>query len=384
MAKIGLIQADLHRLGGGQVVCMNVIEALQDDHDIEVLTTGTTDIEGLDEHADTNVRSVQARSLGTLPEYVNRYRGDRFVLLEVALLNRCARQVADEYDLLVSTVNELNLSPPSVQYVHVPQFNRPAVPGESDVDTPVYQLYRRLCKRVAGVDGQNIERGRLLANSEWTAGVTESIYGTRPEVLYPPIKEQQVPQRPWADREDGFVAVGRLDPTKNHERMLRIVDELRDRGREVHLHIVGPADTTEYVRRIRKQIESRPYAFHEGKVSRERLFELLSRHRYGLHAKDFEHFGMAVAEMVLAGAIPFVPRNGGQQEIVDGDDRLLYESIEDAVEKISVVLHDPGQQQSIRKDLPDIEERFGRHRFRARIRRIVDETLSEDTPRVNA
>ena len=51
-----------------------------------------------------------------------------------------------------------------------------------------------------------------------------------------------------------------------------------------------------------------------------------------------EHFGMAPAEMARAGCIVWVPRGGGQMEIVGREPALMYESDDEAVEKISATL----------------------------------------------
>ncbi|SFK69267.1 Glycosyltransferase involved in cell wall bisynthesis [Halogranum rubrum] len=383
MAKVGVVQADLSRLGGGQVVCMNVIESLQREHEVEVLTASSVDIESLNEYADTSVEDVPVKKLGTIPQLVNKYRGRRFVLLEVALINRYVKSVREEYDVLISTVNELSLPGPAVQYVHVPQFDRSSVPGE-EVDTTVYSLYNKVCKWLAQYREEDVTQSKLLANSNWTADVTENIYGIRPEVLYPPIDSQFRSAKPWNDREDGFVAVGRIEATKNYERLITIVDRLRERGYSTHLHIVGPADSDEYASHIKDLVEEREYILYEGKVPRERLFELLSGHKFGLHGKDYEHFGMAVAEMMLAGEIPFVPRSGGQQEIVNNDARLLYESEEEAVEKIAFVLEDPHEQESIRQGFPDAEQQFSRDRFKKRVEEIVREILEEQGQKTNS
>jgi len=370
------VQADLSRLGGGQVVCMNVIESLQREHEVEVLTASSVDIEDLNEHANTSVEDLSVKKLGTIPQLFNKYRGDRFVLLEVALINRYAKRLSQEYDLLISTVNELSLPGPAVQYIHVPQFDRQSVPGE-EVDTAVYSLYNQVCKWLAQYREEEVAQSELLANSNWTADVTERIYEVQPEVLYPPIDNQFRSARPWNRREDGFVAVGRIEATKNYERLITIVDMLRERGYSMHLHIVGPADSDEYASHIKELVEEREYIQYEGKVSRERLFELLSGHKFGLHGKDYEHFGMAVAEMVAAGEIPFIPRNGGQQEIVNNDARLLYESEEAAVGKITSVLDNPHKQEAIRQELPDVEQRFSRDRFKKQVETTVSKILEE-------
>ena len=46
-------------------------------------------------------------------------------------------------------------------------------------------------------------------------------------------------------------------------------------------------------------------------LSREELLQLASRQRYGLHAMQDEHFGIAVGDMLRAGCLPFVHNSGG-------------------------------------------------------------------------
>ena len=48
----------------------------------------------------------------------------------------------------------------------------------------------------------------------------------------------------------------------------------------------------------------------------------MASHRYGIHGMREEHFGMAPAEMVRAGVIVWVPRGGGQMEIVGREPAL--------------------------------------------------------------
>src|SRR5258705_14024388 len=89
-------------------------------------------------------------------------------------------------------------------------------------------------------------------------------------------------------------------------------------------------------------------SLHED-VRRAELAALVARHRYGIHGMSEEHFGMAVAEMVRAGCVVFVPRGGGQGEIVEGDERLLYSGREEAAAKIAQTMSDEGRQTTPRK-----------------------------------
>jgi hypothetical protein len=109
----------------------------------------------------------------------------------------------------------------------------------------------------------------------------------------------------------------------------------------------------------------------EGYVERPHLIELVETHRYGIHGRSHEHFGISIAELVAGGAIPFVPSGGGQVEIVDRTPHLVYESIQDAVRKIGAVVADTALQEELRSMLWENRTRFSTVRFHDEIRRTV-------------
>ena len=97
----------------------------------------------------------------------------------------------------------------------------------------------------------------------------------------------------------------------------------------------------------------------------------MDQHKYGINAAVGEPFGIAVAEMVGAGAIVFVSNRGGHTEIVKSP-QLIYRDIEDAVDKIIGVLG----QESLQKDLLGTLDRqsdiFSTQAFCDGIRNVVD------------
>src|SRR5262249_38798550 len=154
------------------------------------------------------------------------------------------------------------------------------------------------------------------------------------------------PAIPWQDREDGFVCIGRISPEKELEKIIAILAAVRGRGQKVHLHIIGSPDNPRYYRRILRLVRANAsWVFLNEGLSRDQLVRLISVHRYGIHGMREEHFGMAVAEMVRAGCIVFVPRGGGQVEIVRGEDRLLYKTPAEAITKIGRVMDNVDEQQ---------------------------------------
>ncbi len=112
-------------------------------------------------------------------------------------------------------------------------------------------------------------------------------------------------------------------------------------------------------------------------MPRQDLLELVARQRYGIHAKEDEHFGIGVAEMVRAGCITFAHNSGGTTEILGGDDRLLYASTGEAVEKIVRIMESPHETHSVRMFLQQQGELFGTDRFVREARQVVKQFLAQ-------
>jgi glycosyltransferase involved in cell wall biosynthesis len=382
MTAIGVVHPDLNAKGGAEAVAMNCLEALQEQYDLTIVTLREPNIEALNEYYNTTIDpgAVTIEREGPIAPKLKTLIGTKYSMLQNALLGRYARDLDGHFDLLVSMMNELGLPAGSIEYAHFPwdwwvnlnnrdQIFHPAVEDDS--------LYQQLCTAIANVSPATVHENTVFANSEWTAECFKHAYGKQPEILYPPIDTSEFTDRPWHRRENGFVTLGRIDRSKRTKKLVRIIDGVRQRGHDVHLHILGPAFDQDYYAELDSMAAERPYIKLEGELPRSELVDCISSHRYGIHGKEYEHFGMAVAEMVAGGAIPFVPSAGGQRAIVDNDQRLLYNATGEAIEKIDRVLSNPSLQRELRMNSDRIESRFGRERFHNRIRDAVEHALGE-------
>ena len=359
---------------------MNVLQALQDEHDLTLVTVTSPDLGALNRYYGTDVRSAaitvdRVWPVGTAIQRIASGVGVpdvRLWKLRGALLKRFWD--ASPYDIVVSTYNEFSFSVPALQYVHYPNGAGPR--------RRIHEwVYLRLAEAIDGRDREQIRSSTLLANSEWTAGITDDVYGVRPRVVYPPVNTTDFETTPWADREQGIVSIGRIEPTKNVCQIIEIVRRVRERGHDVHLHLVGPIAAAEYGQRVRRRARSLDFVELEGPVERPELVDLVTSHRYGLHGKESEHFGMAVAELLAGGTVPFVPDSGGQREVVAENDDLMYGSLEEAVTKISHICSLPDRGASVRPDNSYVKDRFGPKRFRETIASAVEAGLRP--PRLN-
>lgn len=382
MARIGVfhpVSAD----GGGEAVCLNVVEALQETHTVEILTISGLEIARLNEMFGTDADpDTTQRRLGQWGAILDAGWGHvaeplGIGRLAVSVFNRLVRRITTRYDLIFSTYGDFYFETPSVQYVHFPNFYHHQTKG--DTRPLVQRIYDWSCRRAAGVSRSNVTKGAILVNSDWTGTVFEHAYQVTPRTVYPPVNTADLEPQPWDRRENGFVTVSRIVPDKHIELLIQIVTTLRRQGYDVHIHVVGESGDTEYYNRI-QTIASRSDGIHlEGAVSRERLVELLCSHKYGLHGMRNEHFGMGIAEIVAAGAIPFVHDSGGQREVVGHIEQLLYDDEDAAVEKVRHVLENDSVQETLRRELPDVKTAFGTDRFQTEVATIVDERLAESS-----
>jgi glycosyltransferase involved in cell wall biosynthesis len=236
-------------------------------------------------------------------------------------------------------------------------------------------LYYALADRIAGFSLDGVKANLTLVNSDWTGEHMSQLLGITTRTLYPPVVDP-LPGLLWENRREAFLAIGRISPEKEYERVMRILARVREQVPELTLTIVGTSDrhTRGYAQSMAALARSLgSWIQFRDNLTRDEVGALMASHRYGIHGMREEHFGMAPAELARAGVIVWVPRGGGQMEIVGHEPALLYESDDDAVQKISATLASASQQQRLREKLAAISDQFSTARFMQQVRMIVDE-----------
>ena len=373
--RILFVQPSIEPPGGGNAVAAWMIQALKDGHHITLLTWAPPDLDSVNwffgtdlSGGDFNLRVVRT----TLVRLAQLWPTPLQVLRD-NILTQQARWVADRYDLVMTANYEDDLGRPGIQYVHFPRawYQRKSTSG--NVWSRLIGAYYALSARLTGFCAARVRQNLTLVNSDYTGRIYRALYGVEPTTLWPPALSS-FPEVAWNQRKDGFVCIGRISPEKRIERMIDIVARVRQAGAATHLHIAGTPQHSAYTESIRRRVRaSGDWVFLHENLPRVQLNSLLANHRYGIHAMEDEPFGMAVAEMVAAGCIPFVPAGGGQVEIVDRDERLVYGSVEEAVNKIIRTINDPQNQAVIRAFLATRKDLFSTGHFVQRVREVVEQ-----------
>lgn len=369
-----LVQRGLEAPGGAAGVAAWMVEALKPDHVVTLLAWRQPDLPAVNRffgttlgHSDLTVIQPPAglrRAVDAMP--VASY------LLRYAILLREAKRLARGFDVLVTGDNEADFGPHGVQYVNYPWnlLPRPALERRWYHRPSLVAAYRALCIRVADFSLERMRQTAMLVNSDYVGGLVRARYDLAPRTLYPPVMGA-FPVVPWEARERAFLCVGRIAPDKEVDRVIDILARVRAARPQVRLRLVGTPEG-QYAERVaaRVRAEGAGWITIESALPREALTRLMAGHRYGIHGHRTEHFGMAVAEMVHAGCIVWVPNSGGQVEIV-GDVRLRYDTVEGAAAAIVRTLDDPAEEADLRAHLARQARLFSAERFVREFRSVV-------------
>ena len=376
MKRILFVQPVVAPPGGGEGLAAWLIEALKRDYRLTVLTWEPVDFAAVNRFFGTELQASEFELL-TTPWALRlaKLSPTPVVRLKLLYLQMRARLQAGRFDAVMWASNEADLGPRGIQYVHFLEvlMKKGARLHWYHCPPVVLRAYEAISARLTGFSIERMKRHLTLANSEYTARATREEYGIEPLVVYPPAIGK-FPEVPWEQRKDGFVCIGRIQPEKNIERMIAILAAVRAAGPQVHLHVVGKGTSPAYLASIRRLVQANAswVQLHEN-IARPQLVDLITAHRYGIHAMHNEPYGMAVAELVSGGCVTFVHNSGGQVEIVGHDERLIYSSREDAVNKILRALREPDYQASLRNHIASRRDLFGSEHFVSRIRQVMSD-----------
>jgi glycosyltransferase involved in cell wall biosynthesis len=303
--------------------------------------------------------------------------------MKAAILAQAARRMGHDADLTVTANNEAEFGIPNIQYIHYPTFLRPRPRDDMrwyHHPEIMLDVYYWIADRLMQMSHDRLIASRTLVNSDWTGERFVARHGGRTETLYPPIPTA-FPHVPWEAREPGFVCVGRFTPYKRFELVVEIVAEVRRERPDAHVHLIGSPDADPaYYRALQRKMRALEWVTFHTDIPRPEVLRLIATHKYGVHAMESEHFGMAPAEMVCGGCLVWVHNSGGQVEVVGRDPRFTFETPHEAARKILALWDNPDEQRSARAELAEGRRRFSIDRFQARFAEIVREVSGKGGP----
>jgi glycosyltransferase involved in cell wall biosynthesis len=392
MKRALFVQSTLQPHGGGYAVAAWMLEALRPEFDVTLLTWRPPDFDAINAHFGTSLRLPDFRVIcPRLPaRCLVEAIPDTSTLQKFSYLLRIAKRLAPSHDVALTAEMEADFGQPGIQYVHFPYMGPSSLRLANSLDMPMAdKIFAMAAGRIrpwmllGDFSFDRMRKNLALVNSDWTGQCYQTAYGPAAVTLYPPAAGV-FPRVPFEERENGFVCVGRFHPGKRQDWVIETLARVHAVFPDIRLHLIGAAGDfpgeQEFYPRLAAlaRAHSSWVRLHE-RISRQQLAEFLSRQRYGIHAMVDEHFGMGIAEMVLAGCIPFVHNSGGQVEIVGNDPALTYTTAGDAVDRILTVLRDSRLQSDLRHKLEQRAALFTPKAFCTGLREAVRRFLAGES-----
>ena len=387
--KIALIHPSMIVGGGSETITLWAAEALKEQYAVSIISSVKIDLDQCNDFYNTGLKQNEIRFIQVKPPFLLKNQRLFNALRDYRLARYCKSR-ANEYDLMFSTYNPMDFGKRGIQYILDPNFNEEMLRLLNPVpatwmkwfykDYPLRKLYLFLGHILSNYTVKGMRKNMTLVDSHWAGELTYRHYGLRCRTVYPPVTGEFDPV-PFQDRSNGFVCIGRIVRDKQLEKIIQIIQKTRERIPDVHLHIIGKESDRFYYQKIAAISKKHTDFIHfDGVVSAEQKTEILSHHKYGIHGKRNEPFGIAVAEMVKAGLIVWVPDGGGQVEIVNHDD-LIYKTEEEAVAKIENVMESVDKQKMLLKHLEKQAGKFSSMIFMSEIKSIVKGFFEENEKR---
>lgn len=378
--------------GGSEAFVMWALESLKNNFDLTLITTNSVDFEDLNRCYGTNITSREINvKMAPVPWFMK--NRDIMAAWRGPFYAKFCRKIAKEFDLCISGYNLTDWGRTALHFIadlvwdNTLRCTYDPVPGIGSRfvhrQGSVRSLYLALAHLIHPTQRSLTDFFRdpsetIVVNSRWTGKLINQKYNRDClEVLYPPVAAEFI-ETTWEDKEFGFVSIGRIAPEKRVDTMIEILSRVRKAGFKIHFHIIGGLDNNPYSERVRNLVGQGSEWIHleEHKAGRDKS-ELLRRHRFAIHGRPYEAFGISVAEFVKAGAIPFIPNTGGQTEIVPCQE-LQYANVDEAVGKIVNLLRNEGLQEKMRERLRQQAGLFKIEFFKAQFKEIVQGALEKN------
>lgn len=360
------------------------LQALAEDHDVTLCTASDYDSADLNRSYGTRLTpdSVTYVRAPSLPMPRATYR---MVQLQHALFDRFCRRIAEDYDVCISLYNFIDFGRPAIQRVADFSFDDRALqsvnPAAAErlhgAGTWLRRAYIGVCARIRGrADRHATDPADILvANSQWTAKVLLETVGRQSHcVVYPPLPP--LPSVQGHRDPKKFVMLGRVSPEKRIEEAIHVLAAVREAGHPVTLAVAGHCGDDSYGREIKALVQKHPWVRLTGHLDMTTRAALLAGATYGFHACEGEAFGIAVAEMMTAGLVVFVPRSGGVAELVP-DSTLTYSTRTEAVARVCAVLSDDVARARLTSLIREKTESFSTETYMERISWLVGSMSTE-------
>ena len=337
--KTCVVHNTLNSVGGGERVCLAIIEALKSlGHEVYLVTAEPTNWARVKRIMGDVIKPD--KEIYLLPFRVRVFGIYMRLLTFLELIKK-----AKFCDLIVNTHGDVLPISSDIIYMHYPTF---ALLKETPINVKYskslfWRIYFCPYEEIQSYLIKKMKWRLLLTNSRFSQEAIKRYIGADAIVIYPPVEiSEYLKVSGNTKRDNRVVLCGRYTPEKNYEVALKVASLLPD----VEFTIIGASSgkiSTSYFAKLqlmKNRLRLKNVRLLKD-VSRKDQIEIYSTSKVFMHCMRGEHFGIAVVEGMAAGLIPVVHKSGGPwSDITDyGKYGFGYSVVEEAANAIERALN---------------------------------------------
>jgi len=355
---IGVFNPALYRIGGGELVTINMIDALKKQgHKVIVSANKKIDNTKIFDAFGKNV-TMDAQVIFPFhfrPPYIPSIPDTYTTILQSSILKlKC--------DIFIDTYSFIPFPWANVTYFQGTKF------FHTFSDSSFKKIYSRVCLlpyRAFLKSIKNLDQKILFANSKFSAEILKKQFPFKDasfHILYPPVESNFFDPCLLTHgkfRDNVVIAFSRIAPEKRLE-VVPLIASLTDEG--ISFIIAGSCQspkTLYLIQRTIKKLKVSDRVKVLTNISRENLRTLLWSSKVYLHTAKNEPFGVSIVEAMSSGCMAVVHDSGGPKEFVPK--YLRYKSMEEAAMKIERAISEWSPECAER--MLNIAKRFDEQKF---------------------
>lgn len=378
MKKALVIHTSLSGLGGAEKVSLTIIESLKKmNYYVRLYTLEPTNWKQLLRVFRIGIECLPHEYNELLPFHIRKFT----IYTRLIASKIMGLKIKKKFDIVVNTHGDALPLATDIVYMHFPSFTAEEFypyenMGLGAFINKIYLTgYALLKKHLL----PNFNRSRILCNSNFSKAVIKLKLGVRAEVVYPPI-DVNLFEKAYIEKTGNepynVVTIGRFSPEKNYEFIIEVAKKMKD----VKFFIAGSVNDHRKKMYFQKILALRNKHNLTNvtlipNIEDKKLLRLLSKSRVLMHAMKYEHFGMVIAEGMVAGLIPVIHRSGGAYYDIIKRDRYGYSygNIDEAVDALWKALNNYSKLYGKIHDYASKE--FSKEKFLDRFKRVVESLI---------
>ncbi|MBW4553634.1 MAG: glycosyltransferase family 4 protein [Aphanocapsa sp. GSE-SYN-MK-11-07L] len=383
MVMIGIYTPFPANIGGGERYIMTLASALQEDYEVEFLSSNSDAYCMLGQILDIDLskitfRDFSVKSIFNYQHYLNK----------------------TEYDIFICMCN--STTPPilgkggkNILHIQFPYRVEYLQSIQKSLISKIKALTKSTFKSIIQYQSLANESYTFsIVNSEFTKLHLEQQFSGAIEVINPPVNLENLEYVPFKSKKNQILSVGRFvgdQDSKCQLEMIRWFKELIDTYPQLDLRyycLGGVSSTTphrDYFQQVKDEARGYPiYVLSNIKLKELRKF--YSDSKIFWHAKGYqverlypefcEHFGISTVEAMYSGCVPVTYKAGGQEEIIrDGHNGFLWKTKEILFQRTIEIISGADNLETISNNAHKSAFNYSKNIFEEKVRNLIKKFL---------